>query len=126
MTARATLVALLGVLGALVLAAGAGAEEPVRSFATRVSISEKYPAFHGRLSSKSAFCGSERPVYLYRVRPGKDQLLERRRSERDGTWQVSIGERLTSGAYYAEARAYGSASLGIVCPPARSKIVTVD
>ncbi len=126
MTARAALIALLGAIGVLAPAPGAGAEVPMGTFATKVTISEKYPAFHGRLNSKSAFCGSERPVFLYRERPGRDQLLGRRRSERDGTWQVSIGEKLTSGAYYAEARAYGSASLGIVCPPARSKLVTVD
>ncbi len=126
MTARAALIAVLCAIGALALAAEAGAREPTKTFATKIFISEKYPAFHGRLHSKSAFCAAERPVRVYRARPGTDQLLGHKRSERNGTWQISIGDQLTSGAYYAEAPVYGSAALGILCPPARSKLVTVD
>jgi hypothetical protein len=126
MTARATLIALLAVIGALALAAGAEARTPAGTFPTKVFISEKFPAFHGKLHSKSAFCAAERPVRVYRAQPGKDKLMGRKRSKKDGTWRVSLGEKLTSGAYYAEAPVYGSAALGILCPAARSKLVTVD
>ena len=126
MRARAALIALLAGLGALAPAAGAAAREPTASFATKVFISEKYPAFHGRLHSESAFCAAQRPVMVFRALPGKDELLGHKRSAEDGTWQVSIGTKLTSGAYYAEAPLYGSAALGIACPAARSKTVTVD
>lgn len=126
MTARAALIGLLGVVCALAPAASADAKPATGTFAAKVSISERYPAFHGRLHSKSAFCAAERPVKVYRARPGKDQLLGHKRSKENGTWKVPIGEKLTSGAYYAEAPSYGSAALGIVCKPARSKTVTVD
>jgi hypothetical protein len=126
MTARAALVALLAVIAALLPTAAAGAGEPTQTFAAKVFISEKYPAFHGRLHSESAFCAAERLVMVYRVQPGKDELLGHRRSKKDGIWQVSIGDQLTSGAFYAEAPLYGSAALGIACPAARSKTVTVD
>lgn len=93
MTARAALVVLLSAIGALALpATGAGAKEPMESFSTRVIISEKYPAFHGKLHSKSTFCAAERPVRVFRERSGNDEVLGRRRSDRDGTWQISIGE----------------------------------
>jgi hypothetical protein len=127
MTARrATLIALLGAIAALTLAAGAAAREPITSYATKIFVSEKFPAFHGKLHSKNTFCAAQRPVRVYRAQPGKDELLGRGRSEKNGAWKIPIGEKLTSGAFYAEAPVYGSAALGILCPPARSKLVTVD
>jgi hypothetical protein len=126
-TARTALVALLAALVALALASGAAAaREPTQTFPVRIFVSEKFPAFHGKLHSGSDFCAARRPVRVYRARPGEDELLGRGRSEGDGAWKVPIGEKLTSGAFYAEAPAFGSAALGIVCPPARSKLVTVD
>jgi hypothetical protein len=85
----------------------------------------RFPAFHGNLHFAGSFCIAERPVRVYRVRSGPDQLLGTERSEEDGFWQVSIGNLLGSGSYYAEAPTFGSASLGIRCLTSRSKVVTV-
>jgi hypothetical protein len=96
------------------------------SYSASITISEKFPAFHGKLHSDNKFCVADRPVKVYRERPGADKLLGTRRSEGDGSWKVSIGKKLISGAYYSVAPLYGSASLGIVCRVAQSKLVVVD
>jgi hypothetical protein len=96
------------------------------SYATSIFMSQKFPAFHGRLHSKSDFCVANRPVKVYRERPGPDKLLGTDRSEDIGTWAVPIGNKLISGIYYTTASRYGSASLGIVCRPARSEVAVVD
>jgi hypothetical protein len=119
----------LVLLAALVVAAGAFGTTfaaGATTYSAKIFVSEKFPAFHGAIHSRSAFCEAKRPVLVYRVRPGKDLLVGHRRSHGDGTWKVPLGKKLGSGAYLIEAPLYGSASLGIKCPAARSKIVPVD
>jgi hypothetical protein len=129
MLVRRSLLSILAIvlLGASALAVSAAAKMPTTTYSTHIVMSEKFPAFHGKLHSKSDFCVANRPVKVYReALSGKDKLLGVKRSEEDGTWKVSIGNKLTSGAYYSEAPAYGSASLGISCKAARSQVATVD
>ena len=73
----------------------------------------------------ASFCVADRKVRLYRIRSGPDKLLGVDRSEANGTWKVKV-EKLSTGAYYSQTRRYGSAALGIVCRPDRSRIAGVD
>ncbi len=116
------LLALTATLGALGVASAVGDA----TFSAKIFVSEKFPAFHGAIHSRSAFCEAKRPLLVYRARPGVDLLLGHRRSHGNGSWKVPIGEKLTSGSFYIEAPPFGSAALGIKCLPTRSKIVPVD
>jgi hypothetical protein len=122
---RRSLFLLLALCAAL-LAVGAASAAGKATYSARIFVSEKFPAFHGAIHSRSAFCVARRPVLVYRVRPGKDLLVGHRRSHGDGTWKVPLGTKLGSGAYVIEAPTYGSAALGITCTAVRSKIVPVD
>jgi hypothetical protein len=90
------------------------------SFKTRVILSLKFPAWHGKLASPSAHCVEDRRVKLFRVRSGPDKLLGTDRSEDNGSWSIPIGKRLTSGGYYAKAVARGNCRVG------KSKVNYVD
>ena len=96
------------------------------SYSTSIFMSEKFPAFHGKLHSDNDFCIADRPVKVYHERSGPDKLLGTDRSEDNGSWSVPIGSKLISGAYYSKAPRYGSASLGIVCLPVHSQVAVVD
>ena len=89
------------------------------SYATKVVISPGPPAFHGQLQSAKSSCISKRTVTLYRQRSGPDKQLGTDKSSRNGEWSISVGDRLSSGAYYARASARGA------CKAARF-LVTVD
>jgi hypothetical protein len=122
---RRSLIALLAITAAL-LSVGAASAAGKRSYSARIVVSEKFPAFHGAIHSRSAFCVAKRPILVYRVRPGKDLLVGHRRSQGNGTWKVPLGTKLGSGAYLIEAPTYSSAALGITCSAVRSKTVPVD
>lgn len=92
----------------------------VASFKTKVIVSLKFPAFHGKLASSHAGCVKHRTVKLYRVRSGADKLLGTDTSEDSGKWSIPIGKRLISGGYYAKAPARGS------CRAGKSKTNYVD
>ena len=111
----------LALAGLLVVPAGAG-----MTYSTNLYLSKKFPAFHGRVHSAVNFCEANRPVKLFKTRPGNDKLLGVDRSEDNGHWKVALGNRLVSGVYYAKAPPYGSASLGISCRPDTSRIAVVD
>jgi hypothetical protein len=115
----------LAALALAVLAVSASAMTST-SYSTSIYMSEKFPAFHGKLHSGNRFCVGNRPVKVYRERPGADKLLGTKKSEKNGSWKVSIGNKLISGSYYSVAPAYGSASLGISCKAATSQVAVVD
>jgi hypothetical protein len=96
------------------------------TYSAKIFVSEKFPALHGAIHSRSAFCVAKRPVLVYRVRSGKDKLVGHRRSHGDGTWKVPLGKKLGPGSYLVEAPLFGSAALGIKCLPVKSKIVPVE
>jgi hypothetical protein len=112
---------LLVLAGLLSIPAAAG-----MTYSSRLYMSEKFPAFHGRIHSASNFCEADRRVKLFKVRPGKDKLLGVDRSDDNGHWKVALGNQLVSGVYYSKAPLYGSASLGITCLPDTSQMAVVD
>jgi hypothetical protein len=126
LVSRRSPILLLVVVVVASLAFAGSASAAFTLFKTTIFVSEKFPAFHGKLHSKNDFCVADRPVKVYRERPGPDKHLGTDRSEESGFWQVSIGDRLISGSYYAKAADFGSASLGIGCSPVKSKVVFVD
>jgi hypothetical protein len=98
-TSRRTLLAALAVTCACAFlvfpATGAAA------FKTKVVVSLKFPAFHGKLVSKRVACLGNRAVKMYRERDGKKVLLGRDRSNAKGKWAIPVGKNLKSGSYYA-------------------------
>jgi hypothetical protein len=127
-TARSYLPSTLVVaaVAALALAVSGSAMSDPTSYATTIFMSQKPPAFHGKLRSKNDFCVADRPVRVYRERSGPDRLLGSTRSEEDGRWAVPVSGKLIPGIYYTRVSRYGSASLGIACGPASSQVAVVD
>lgn len=104
---------------ALILAAALAASPAVASYGTKVVISLKTPAFHGKLKSGRSSCVGGRTVKLFRKKAGPDPLLGTDRSNAGGKWAIPIG-RLRSGvSYYATATAKGS------CRAAKSKVLSI-
>ena len=95
---------------------------------SRVTISEKAPAFHGRVKSNAHPCVQQRKVKLFRAKShGPDTLLGRDHTNNHGRWQVDVNP-LKSGAYYAKVsrRSDGTAGTIHICVKDRSRIVPVD
>lgn len=92
---------------------------------TRISISSKFPAFHGRVDSDRARCKRGRTVKLFRKASGggNAKRLGRDRSMGSGRWTVRV-RNLKSGAYYAKAKPKMAA--GSLCRADRSRVVVVD
>jgi hypothetical protein len=112
---RRALIAALAIAAVLATSAAAAS-----SFRTTVIVSLKFPAFHGKLASPKHGCIKDRKVKLFRSRSGPDKLLGTDKSEDNGRWSIPIGNRLTSGAYYAKAVARGH------CRAGKSKLIPVD
>jgi hypothetical protein len=89
------------------------------SYSTKVIVSLKTPAFHGKLQSSGSACTSNRTVKLFRKKSGPDKLLGTDRSSAQAKWSIPIGKRLTPGSYYAKAPAKGS------CKSGKSKVLTI-
>jgi len=95
---------------------------------SRVTISEKAPAFHGRVHSNAHPCVQHRKVTLFRARPHRrDKVLRRDQTNNHGRWQMIVNP-LKSGAYYAKVsrRSEGTAGTIHICVKDRSRIVPVD
>jgi hypothetical protein len=71
------------------------------AFKTKVVVSLKFPAFHGKLVSKSQSCLGNRQVKMFRERNGKKVKLGSDRSNAKGKWSIPVGKNLPSGTYYA-------------------------
>jgi len=114
---RALLTVLVLALAAALLpalATGAGKNS------TKIVVSLKFPAFHGKLTSPRQGCLGSRTVKMYRERSGKKKLLGKDTSEDNGKWAVPVGKNLTSGAYYATVAKRGT------CKAAKSQVLTID
>jgi hypothetical protein len=96
------------------LAAGAGANS------TKIAVSLKFPAFHGKLNSPRSACLGSRAVKMYREKGGKKKLLGSDTSEDNGKWAIPVGKNLTSGSYYASVAQRGK------CKAAKSQVLTID
>lgn len=96
------------------LAAGAGKNS------TKIVVSLKFPAFHGKLASPRKGCLGSRTVKMYREKSGKKVQLGKDTSEDNGKWAIPVGKNLTSGAYYATVAKRGK------CQAAKSQVLTID
>ena len=107
-------VLLVAILAIALLPAAAGA-----SNSTKVIVSLKTPAFHGKLKSRTSACARGRKVKLYRKKRGPDKLLGTDKSNAKAKWSIPLGKKLTRGSYYAKAPAKGS------CRAAKSKVLSI-
>ncbi|MET0557389.1 MAG: hypothetical protein ABW065_01780 [Solirubrobacterales bacterium] len=118
MSARRVLLASLAVLAIVALlpalAAGAGKNS------TKIAVSLKFPAFHGKLSSPRQACLGSRTVKMYRKQGGKTKQLGTDKSEDNGKWAIPVGKNLTSGEYFATVSKRGK------CKAAKSQVLTID
>lgn len=112
MAARCSVLLVLALLVAVLPSSAVGA-----SYSTKVIVSLKTPAFHGKLKSSRDACAANRTVKLFRKKPGADKLLGTDRSNAKAKWSIPI--RLSPGSYYAKAPAKGS------CKSAKSKVLTI-
>jgi hypothetical protein len=87
---------------------------------TKIVVSLKFPAFHGKLTSPRQGCLGSRKVKLYRERNGKKVQLGKSTSKDNGSWAVPVGKNLTSGSYYATVDKRGK------CKAAKSQVLTID
>ena len=111
----------------IVPAAGASPAERVKSRTTGVSISSKFPAFSGAVSSKADSCLKRRRIELLRRSSGDPKLLGRDFSDRTGRWAVPL-DNVKAGAYYARTRrkVKGKGKSRMICKPGRSDVLVVD
>jgi hypothetical protein len=113
-------------LALLLLVAPAAAAPALKTLPTRIFVSEKFPAIHGALHSRSRVCVARRRLVVYRPGPGADRVVGRGWSRRNGTWRVPLGEKLEEGHYYVVARERTDRAAGVRCPAARSKSIPVE
>jgi hypothetical protein len=94
---------------------------------SKVTISTRAPAFHGKVKSDRHACETGRKVKLFKRRHGPDRLLGHDRTNHDGKWKVGV-DPLSSGAYYAKVtrREEGTAGTIFVCRRDRSRTLVVD
>jgi len=95
---RTLLVALAAVCACALLAFPATG---AAAFKTKVIVSLKFPAFHGKLTSPRGSCLGNRKVRMFRERNGKKALLGSDRSNAKGKWAIPVGKNLRPGSYYA-------------------------
>jgi hypothetical protein len=101
---RAVFVVLaIALVAALVpaLATGAGKNS------TKIVVSLKQPAFHGKISSPRSGCLGSRTVKMYREVNGTKKQLGKDTSEDNGKWEIALGKNLKPGLYYATVAARG-------------------
>jgi hypothetical protein len=115
---RALLAVLVVALAAALLPAAAASG--ASSATTKIVVSLKFPAFHGKLTSARQGCLGSRKVKLYRQKSGKRKLLGKDTSEDSGKWAIPVGKNLSSGAYFATVAARGK------CKSAKSQTLTID
>ncbi len=121
-TARITLIAVLAAaLGAAALAGPAAAG---KSYESTIKISDKFPAFHGKVKSKADVCVSDRKVRLFKEKNGDDKVLGKTRTNMKGKWKIRKTEK--PGVYYAKVNKGGSAAIGVTCDAAKSGTVVID
>ncbi len=109
----ATSAALLGLALVPALASGAG------SNSTKITLSIKLPAFHGKLTSPRQACLGSRTVKMFRTYKGKTVQLGHDKSEDNGAWKVSVGKNFAPGEYFATVTARGK------CKAAKSNVFRI-
>ena len=97
-------------------------------YPTSVSLSSKFPAFSGRISSRFAQCRKQRRVELFqKLSDGGQKRLGKGRSDSGGHWAIEL-KNVKSGAYYARAKPKlkRGGDSPLVCKTGRSDTVIVD
>ena len=96
------------------------------AYNTNLTISKKFPAFHGSVRSGLKVCRANRLVRVYRVRIGKpDRLIGSTRASSKGNWKFRVTP--ISAAYYAVTpRVTGSEPVFKVCRADQSRFVAAD
>jgi hypothetical protein len=117
-TSRRTLLTALAVVALAAALAVPGTA--AAAFKTKVVVSLKFPAFHGKLVSSRQSCLGNRKVKMFRERNGKKVLLGRDRSNANGKWAIPVGKKLTSGSYYAVVSKRGK------CKGDKSAVLPID
>ena len=94
---------------------------------SKVTISSKAPAFHGKVKSSNQACEIHRKVKLFKQRQGPDKLLGKDKTNHHGEWEIEV-QPLKSGAYYAKVkrRSEGTAGTIFVCRRDTSRTIVVD
>jgi hypothetical protein len=117
MSFRRVPIALLAVLAVVALVpaiASAG------SNSTKIVLSIKFPAFHGKLTSPRQACLGSRTVKMYRKHKGKTVQVGKDKSADSGNWKIPVGKKVPPpGQYFATVAARGK------CQPAKSKTLTI-
>jgi hypothetical protein len=117
-----------GVLSIIAIASIPALATQVVRTDSKVTVSDKAPAFHGRVKSAAHPCVEDRKVKLFRAhRHRADKLLGTDQTNSHGKWKVTVNP-LRSGAYYAKVkrRSEGTAGTIHVCRSDRSRFVPVD
>ena len=117
---------LLVLAAVLCLTATSSAQGDRGTVPAKIFVSEKLPAFHGALHSRSRFCSGRRHLLVFRPHPGADSLVARGRTHPDGTWKVALGQKLQVGRYYVVAPPRLDPRHDIRCSAARSKSIPVE
>ena len=129
MTKRRVIRACL-VLALLVAVPSAAADlaERAQGKKTRISISSRFPAFSGSISSRAEPCLKHRKIELLkRSTDGEPKRLGKDSSESTGHWEVPL-DNVKAGAYFARTKrkVKGKGRSRMVCKPGRSDVVVVD
>ena len=117
-----------GVFSIIAIASMSALATQVERIDSKVTISKKAPAFHGRVKSDKQPCVEQRKVELFKARRHRpDKLLGKDHTNHQGRWEVDVNP-LRPGGYYAKVtrRSEGTAGTIHICRPDRSKFVGVD
>jgi hypothetical protein len=100
--------------------------KPSATYDTKVRISERPPAFHGRVQSTFEPC-EKRRVRLVKKGEDGNKVMGEDRTNGKGEWKVRVNElTLKSGTYYAWSRRKKVGRKIFVCKPDRSRAIVID
>ncbi len=97
-------------------------------YPTSTTLSSRFPAFSGRVSSRFAPCKRQRKVELFeKLSDGGHKRLGKDRSDSSGRWVIGV-RHVRSGAYYARVKPKlkRGGNSPLVCRSGRSETVIVD
>jgi hypothetical protein len=115
---RRALFAVLAVVAAVAVLPAVSASGAGRN-STRIVVSLKLPAFHGKLTSPRKGCLGSRKVKMYRQNGRRKKLLGRDTSSDNGRWATQVGKNIAPGSYYAKVAKRGK------CKAAKSRVLRV-
>lgn len=121
--------ATVGVALAGTIAMCAAAPAPAATkYASKVTLSNGFPAFHGNVRSRGGeICVEDRRIRLFTEMPGGDMLIGKGRTNGRGRWKIPMDP--SRGEFYAKvkgARGVSPAVGTIRCMSDVSKSVVID